>query len=151
MKRVAVFLFLICSINFGQVYMSIHNKDGTKQSFPIDEIRKLTFTGLLGVNEGKLITNTLKSFTLLQNYPNPFNPTTTIEYQIQTPGNVKVAVFNITGEHVKTLESKSKKSGSYKLIWNGKNDFDTPVASGVYFVKVEHNKKFLTKKIMLLK
>jgi len=151
MKQTLFFLFLLYSIGFSQVYMNINNKDGTTQKIPIDEIRKLTFTGVVGVEDSKLMTQTLKSFTLLQNYPNPFNPSTSIEYQIPKPGKVKVTIYNITGEVVKTIQNGYQNNGNYKLTWNSTNDFGNKVASGIYLLQVNHNDKILTKKIMLLK
>lgn len=151
MKLVIFILFFAYSVSLSQVYMNINNKDGTTEKIPIDEIRKLTFTGVLGINQGKLISETLNSFTLLQNYPNPFNPSTTIEYQIPKEGDIKVIIFSITGEVVKIMENGFKKSGNYKITWDSKNQNGNSVASGIYFVQVNYNDKVLTQKIMLLK
>ena len=151
MKQILFLLFLLYSLGFSQVYMNINNKDGTTQKIPIDEIKKLTFSNVVSVEQSKLISQTLKSFTLLQNYPNPFNTSTTIEYQIPEAGNVKVSIFNIRGEVVKIIENGFKKKGNYKLSWNSQNHNGSLVASGIYFVQVKHDDKILTKKIMLLK
>ena len=151
MKQALIFLFLLYSVSFSQVYMNINNKDGTTEKIPIDEIRKLTFSNVVSVEDSKLISETLNSFTLLQNYPNPFNPSTTIEYQIPEPGNIKVTIFNIKGEVVKTIEDGFRKSGNYKLNWNSRSHNGSSVASGIYFVQVKHKDNILTKKIMLLK
>jgi glucan phosphoethanolaminetransferase (alkaline phosphatase superfamily) len=151
MKRILLFLLLIYSISFSQVYMNIKNKDGTTQSYSIKEIKKLTFSNVVSVENGKLLANTIKSFSLLQNYPNPFNPSTTIEYQIPKAGNVEVKIYNITGELVKTINNGFQNSGSYKVNWNSKNDFGQRVASGIYLFQVKYENIFLTKKLMLLK
>lgn len=151
MKKAILFLLLLYSVSFSQVYMNIKNKDGTTQTYKIEDVRKLTFQGVVGVRESKLLSNTFSSFTLLQNYPNPFNPSTTIEYEIPKSGNVKANIFDITGRLVKTLEDKFQKSGRYKITWNSKNNFNKQVASGIYIVNIKFNDKILSKKLMLIK
>ena len=154
MKQILIIIFLLYSINWSQVYMDIKNKDGTTQSFKIEEVSKLTFSGIgvgTGVKDGEIIGNAIKSFTLLQNYPNPFNPSTTIEYQIPKAGDVEVNIYNIAGQLIRTIESSFKNAGSYKVVWNSRNDFNQSVASGIYIFQVIYNNSFLTKKIILIK
>ena len=152
MKQILIIIFLSYSISWSQVYMSIKNKDGTTQSFNIEEVRKLTFSvGVVSVKDGEIIGNAIKSFTLLQNYPNPFNPSTTIEYQIPKAGDVEVNIYNITGQLIRKIESSFKNAGSYKVVWNSRNDFNQSVASGIYIFYVKYNNSFLTKKIILIK
>ncbi len=151
MKQILFVLFLFCSVSFSQVYMNINNKDGTTQKFTIDEIRKLTFSGVVGVKEGKILSDALKSFTLLQNYPNPFNPSTTIEYQIPKAGNVEVKIYNIAGQLIKIITDGFQNAGSYKIDWDSKNEFGQSVASGIYLFQVKYDNAFLTKKLMLIK
>lgn len=151
MKHILIIIFLTYSINLSQVYMNINNKDGTTQVFKIEDVSKLTFSPIVGVNEGKIIGNAIKSFTLLQNYPNPFNPATTIEYQIPKAGDVEVNIYNIAGQLIRTIESSFKTAGSYKVNWNSRNDFNQSVASGIYILYVKHENLFLTKKIILIK
>ena len=70
-------------------------------------------------------------FALLQNYPNPFNPTTTIDYDLATPANVSLVVYDVTGQEVIVLESGQESTGSHSAIFNGSR-----FASGVYFVRL---------------
>ncbi len=86
-----------------------------------------------------------KSFKLYQNYPNPFNPETTILFDLPRQGHVKVEIYNIMGQRTRTLVDEIKHPGSYKIVWDAKNDNGNIVSSGVYFVK------FVTKKIIKLK
>ena len=138
MKQILIIIFLTYSINLSQVYMNISKKDGTTQIFKIEDVSKLTFSLPVGVNEGKIIGNAIKSFTLLQNYPNPFNPSTTIEYQIPKAGDVEVNIYNIAGQLIRTIESSFKIAGSYKVNWNSRNDFNQNVASGIYILSVKY-------------
>ncbi|MGD8780850.1 MAG: T9SS type A sorting domain-containing protein [Ignavibacteria bacterium] len=151
MKVIIISFSLLFSVSWSQVYMNIINKDGITQSFNIEDIRKLTFSGVVDINDSEIIGNAIKSFTLLQNYPNPFNPSTTIEYQIPEAGNVEVRIYNIVGELVKTIKSGYHNAGSYKVNWNSKNDFEQSVASGIYLCQIIYNNSVLTKKMMLIK
>ena len=91
------------------------------------------------------------SFSLQQNYPNPFNPTTEIKYQINQLGDVRLAIYNILGEKVKTLVNQSLAPGSYSVTWNGNNEAGMSVPSGVYFYEIEMGASHAVKKMMLLK
>ena len=76
------------------------------------------------------------NITLSQNYPNPFNPTTRIHYALSEPGDVAVFVFNSLGQKECTLVKQYQHSGEFDVFWNGKNDFGTLVASGIYFCRL---------------
>jgi hypothetical protein len=89
---------------------------------------------------------------LKQNYPNPFNPTTNIAYNMQVPGNVILEIYNIKGQKVKTLIDEYKNAGNHIIAWNGNNDSNQSVASGVYFYKMKVDGKLSsTKKMILMK
>ena len=90
-------------------------------------------------------------FELLKNYPNPFNPTTTIQYRIGKPGSVKLTVYNVMGQKVKTLVNSYKSTGKFSVKWNGVNEKDTKVSSGLYFYKLQTGNKTQMRKMILLK
>ncbi len=88
----------------------------------------------------------------LSNYPNPFNPTTTIRYQLPENGEVNLSVYNIKGQKIKTIVNEKMEQGLQQIIWDGKNDNNQYVASGVYFYKLKVNDKNIAiKKCLLLK
>jgi hypothetical protein len=87
----------------------------------------------------------------LSNYPNPFNPSTTISFNLLVEGEVKLEIFNIKGQKVKTLMDCYMSPGRSEMIWNGKDDNGKRVSSGVYFYKLQTPEKSFTKKCMLLK
>lgn len=91
-----------------------------------------------------------EKFEMYQNYPNPFNPETTIEFSIPDAGKVDLTVYDITGQKVKTLIQSSVDAGSYKAVWNGKNENGYKAASGIYLIRLFYNDKYLTKKAVLL-
>jgi len=92
-----------------------------------------------------------KNFGLTQNYPNPFNGQTNIEFQISSQSSVKIQIFNILGQEIKTLLDEEKSPGYYTIIWDSKNDFGDSMNSGIYFIKFSAGKFTETKKMTLLK
>ncbi|MEA2095323.1 MAG: T9SS type A sorting domain-containing protein [Candidatus Cloacimonadota bacterium] len=88
----------------------------------------------------------------LSNYPNPFNPSTTISFSVtQNSDFVTLEIFNIKGQKVKQLEIRNLELGINNIIWNGTDDNDQPVSSGVYFYKLITPTQTLSKKMLLLK
>lgn len=98
-------------------------------------------------------------FELKQNYPNPFFigsgygelPKTRITYQLPKASNVKIVVYNIRGELVKTLVNERKDAGYYNVIWNGKNDKSRLVGTGIYFYQLKSGNNSKIKKMLLLR
>ncbi|MDP2172700.1 MAG: T9SS type A sorting domain-containing protein [Candidatus Cloacimonadaceae bacterium] len=87
----------------------------------------------------------------LYNYPNPFNPSTTIAYQIPETGNVRLEIYNMKGQKVRTLVNEQKYSGSHSVLWNGTDQSGRSVVSGVYFYRLVTDNKTLSKRMLLLK
>jgi len=92
-----------------------------------------------------------EQFALYQNYPNPLNPTTTISYNL--PGNsaVDLTVFNLKGQLVKTLTHQVLKKGKHNVRWNGTNDANIRVASGIYFYRLQTEFGVKLKRMILLR
>ena len=89
--------------------------------------------------------------SLGQNFPNPFNPKTSIEFSILNKGNVELSVYNIRGQKVKTLVNESFNAGTHKVIWDGRDNNDKAVSSGIYFYRLNTGGKKLTRKMVLMK
>lgn len=90
------------------------------------------------------------AFILHQNYPNPFNPLTKITYELGVNAHVRIQIFNILGQEIKTLLNTDKQTGSYSLIWDGKDYAGRMVPSGVYIYRLETNNSTVSKKMLLL-
>lgn len=88
---------------------------------------------------------------LHQNYPNPFNPQTTISYTLKNSEFVTLMIYNIRGQLVKTITDGYRDAGSHTVIWDGVDETNTPVASGLYFYRIQTNSFSQTRKMMLLK
>jgi len=92
-----------------------------------------TPVGISSENENLLNPNT---FLLYQNYPNPFNPSTSIDFELKKSAKVKLEIYDLLGQMVKTLLSRRLPPGKYTETWNGENGFGKLVSSGIYFYRL---------------
>ncbi len=90
-------------------------------------------------------------FRLFQNYPNPFNITTRINFHLPEKSKVKLEIYNLRGELVRTLIDQEKEPGQYKIEWNGKNDSDAVVASGIYIYRIQAGNWEAARRLALIK
>jgi hypothetical protein len=96
---------------------------------------------------------------ILQNHPNPFNPSTIISFQVLEDSeleDIELVIYNIKGQKVKTFSlsfdsAQNDREFYHQVIWNGTDENDRPVPSGIYFYKVKSGKFDITKKMLLLK
>ncbi|MDO9577623.1 MAG: FlgD immunoglobulin-like domain containing protein [Candidatus Cloacimonadales bacterium] len=88
----------------------------------------------------------------LTNYPNPFNPETKIVFNLPESGKVKLEIYNIKGQKVKTLMDAYTAKGEFTAIWNGRDNSGKRVASGEYLATLKVNDEIVTeRKLVLLK
>jgi len=88
----------------------------------------------------------------LKNYPNPFNPMTTIEFTIQNNSNIELIIYNIKGQQIKVLAKNEFIEGQHSIIWNGIDESNNSVSSGIYYYKLDVNGRTeVVKKCLLLK
>ncbi len=83
--------------------------------------------------------------------PNPFNPDVTLSFSIRERQDVEITVFNIRGQRVKTLARGEYEPGSYSVVWQGRNENNQAVGSGVYFYRITAGKESITGKMLMLK
>jgi hypothetical protein len=87
-----------------------------------------------------------KQYEIYQNYPNPFNPATRIKFGLPFTEHVKVAIYNILGQQVKTILDDFKSEGYYIL------EFDAgSLPSGIYFYRIQTEKFSQIKKMVLIR
>ena len=90
-------------------------------------------------------------FAVSQNRPNPFNPSTTISFAVpENAGQVTLAIFDVSGRLVRTLESGSLGAGTYTREWNGRDDMGRAVGSGTYFYRLAGNEFSESRKMILI-
>ncbi|MBT7596800.1 MAG: T9SS type A sorting domain-containing protein, partial [Gemmatimonadetes bacterium] len=88
---------------------------------------------------------------LSQNYPNPFNPSTTIEYVLPDAAEVRLEIYDLTGQRVRVLVREPQAAGTYRVVWNGVNDEDHPVASGLYVGRLRAGDEIQATKMLLIR
>lgn len=86
------------------------------------------------------------TFRLEQNYPNPFNPFTTINYELPNAGNVKLAVYNLLGEEIKTVVNGFMEAGMHSVTFDAEE-----LNSGIYFYKLESGSFMQSEKMIVIK
>lgn len=104
-----------------------------------------------GTAIGDIVNLLPEKFVLEQNFPNPFNPSTTIHYYMPTAQNVDLAIYNVTGQRIKTLVNEKQSAGNHQVQWNGRNDNGELAASGVYIYRLQAGSEVLTRKMALLR
>ncbi len=106
----------------------------------------ITVKSATGVDDGLEPSGLPASFNLSQNYPNPFNPSTVIEFALPQASQVRLEVFNILGQKVRTLIDTRLSAGNHRVEFDG-----TSLTSGIYFYRLSHDGKNLTRKMTLIK
>jgi hypothetical protein len=93
----------------------------------------------------------IAEYQLLQNFPNPFNPVTAIEYFLPQTANVRIDILNVLGQRVRILVAGQRPAGSHRIIWDGKDDLNRQVPSGVYIYQLTTGKYRESRKMLLLR
>ncbi len=91
------------------------------------------------------------AIVLHQNVPNPFNPSTTISYELEDGGQVRLQVFDLGGRLVRTLYDGSEGAGRHEKVWLGRDQQGRTAATGVYFYRVQTGGEAETRRMLLAK
>ncbi len=117
-------------------------------AYSVSDTFRIIFDFEVGIAENGQTPN---KFELAQNYPNPFNPTTTISFKLPVRSDVKLYIYNALGQKIRTLVNKDMAPGSYKVVWDAKNDTGRKVASGLYFYELRAKNFRQVHKMILMK
>jgi hypothetical protein len=140
------YYFDISNYDNEQVYITIHCISNNASVFYVDNFSVHTkrtsnddeFAPALGTQ-------------LAGNYPNPFNPETTISYSLKEAGLVSIDIYNVKGQLIKHLVKGEMSAGNHSIVWNGRDDNNHAVSSGVYFYKMNSGSYSSTKKMIMMK
>ncbi|MBN2829864.1 MAG: endonuclease [Candidatus Cloacimonetes bacterium] len=156
--------------SFNSIISANNNSDGADYSFLDQEVYRgykyyywiecIGFNGhssyygpvLMTIDNNNQGNPSIPLVTKLKNiYPNPFNPETRVSYSISTGVDVKISVYNLKGQCLKTLVDRFVTPGNYYATWNGKDSNGKSCPSGVYFFRMDAGKMSSVKKALLLK
>lgn len=101
------------------------------------------------VGDGDDNPNSPKTFALFQNQPNPFNPETKISYYLPKTCEVKLTIYNILGQNIRTLFNGRQDAGMQTLFWDGRDNLGIQQSSGIYFYRLLADDFHQTKKMTL--
>ena len=128
----------------------------TKAIFVDRDAQKIPVRITSGIEKAELLAKseqaTLpKTYSLFQNYPNPFNPETQISYDLPNDSWVKLSIYNIRGQKVRTLVDGFEAAGHKRIKWDGTDEEGKKVGSGLYFYRIQAGEFTDTKKMILMK
>jgi hypothetical protein len=143
-----------------EVYFKLY-QTSSEQILTSDASLSLTFGETVGTYPDDLVnisfpltsndTDVISVCPQMSNYPNPFNPTTTIVYSLPESSQTELNIYNCKGQFVTQLVNNFQNSGNYQLIWDGKNEQNETVSSGIYFYRLTTEKHSITEKMLLMK
>ncbi len=137
-------------LTFTNETLIIHLIAVDPELFDIAEIDHITFGEDLSVEDMVELVS-LIPIRFLKNYPNPFNPETTITFELGQESRTLIEIYNVKGQRVRKLLDDTLRQGSHAIIWDGRNDRNDPVSSGVYFYRVSVNDSELFSRMIMLK
>ncbi len=91
------------------------------------------------------------TFELYQNYPNPFNPLTNISFSIKQSTEIKLIIYDMLGREVKTLVDRIISPGNYSLTWDGTDNKNNCVRSGIYMCRILSEQYSDSQKMVLIR
>ncbi|MDD3533249.1 MAG: carboxypeptidase regulatory-like domain-containing protein [Candidatus Cloacimonadaceae bacterium] len=128
-----------------QIHVGIQCVSNDCFIFMVDDVR---ITAAVANQDGvaPVYTTALKG-----NYPNPFNPETNISFSMKDAGPVSIEIYNVKGQLVRKLVNDVREAGDHTVVWNGKDNNDRAVSSGIYYFKMNTGKYSSTKKMIMMK
>lgn len=130
---------------------TIENTGGVRDLL-VDNILRW-FNVLTGIEGGDKISDQIPAkFELAQNFPNPFNPATSIRFALPQSSKLTLTIFNSRGQQVRRLTDQAYPAGTYKITWDGRDQANNRVSSGIYFYRLQTSGGFrAVRKMMLIK
>ena len=127
---------------------SIGNADFKTEKYQINN--QPPIQGTILISEAQTL-NKPESFKLFQNYPNPFNHRTSIRLLVNKFSNVNLAIYNLRGEIIKKIINRNLVPGHYTFHWDGVDERNHPVGSGIYICRVVSGSEDKSFKLLFIK
>jgi hypothetical protein len=131
----------------GTYYWSVLATDKENNSVWAGQVNRLKTTTDVEADRSPLPSR----FDVSANYPNPFNPETAFEIQLPRDSRVRVLVFDMRGQLVRSLVDGERTAGSHRVVWDGRDSAGQSVPSGLYSARIQMGERTFTRKLMLAK
>ena len=141
----------------GTIYQApVNDLDGNPRPNPVNSMPDMgAYENPEGEPQVEISNNQLPATNFhLSNYPNPFNPTTTISFSLNTEimENAELSIYNLKGQKIKIFNSfPNNELGTSTVVWDGTDQKNKPVSSGIYFYKLRVENIEQSRKMLLLK
>lgn len=150
------------SVNILNVVFTVIGSESEKTNVKLEfsaMAAAVTFTNLMpfvksmepSLEQTITVVNPPTAYRLDQNYPNPFHPITKMNYCLPKSEHVRLTVYNMLGQHVRTLVDENKATGHYAAVWDGKDDRGQEVPIGIYLYKLQTEGFIDTKQMLFVK
>ena len=143
----SIYSFLTDEFSAGEYEVTLFVTDNAGSRNELNYLWNITVNDVVSTEEILLTSYSLR------NFPNPFNPETTIKFNTEnTEENTEIEIYNIKGQKIKQLEVRNLKLGINEVIWDGTDENNQPVSSGIYMYQLKIGRKVIAcKKCLLLK
>jgi hypothetical protein len=121
------------------------------KSLFIDAIQVIDKNWVKNTTDVKGNLTATQNFKFLQNYPNPFNSCSEIKFELPQAVYIDLSIYNIQGQLVKTLVNEEKSKGSHSVIWDGTDEHDNAVTSGIYIYKMRAESFEMARRMLVIK
>ncbi|RMI20264.1 MAG: T9SS C-terminal target domain-containing protein, partial [Calditrichaeota bacterium] len=132
-------------------YYRLADRDFTGRIYYHDPISATPNAAGVEIQRSEPVTS---HFQLFPNYPNPFNPETTIRFELPVLSDglnrIRLSVYNIAGQLVRTLYEGELAGGVYEMKWDGTSDLGVRQPSGIYFLYLQAGTLVQTRRMVLL-
>ena len=83
--------------------------------------------------------------------PNPFNSSTILTYRLASPGPVRLVIYNVLGQPVRTLVDVVHGAGTHRIAWDARNEGGALLSTGLYIARLSSPGGVQTQRLLYLK
>ena len=128
--------------------MGLESEDTNEASDHLPRVFDISISTGLGMKNKPILPS---GIFLYPNHPNPFNTMTSIQFSVPIGIPVRLDIYDLLGREVRSLIDETMQAGDHEDFWDGKNNFNEPVETGIYFFQLRVGKMRQIRKMVLLK
>lgn len=139
---------------FGTIRLSLDSPPPSPtMQITITALNYLPYTATItsSVTDVTLRNSNINEFNLNKNYPNPFNHHTTIQFCTSKKGLIRLEIYNVMGQKIKTLLLEEVEPGAHQMQWDARDEAGDIVSNGIYFIRLNSPERTRIRSCLLLK